>query len=116
MAEWDAEIAVGERQARSLIASQFPELAAATIELIGVGWDNTVFAVDGRWTPAELTGSAGKHAWTGWQASWQAVEGEHELACRATDAAGNRQPLEGAGDLTGFGNHGVHRIRVTVRR
>ena len=49
MAEWDAEIVVGERQARSLIASQFPELAAAAIELIGVGWDNTVFAVDGRW-------------------------------------------------------------------
>lgn len=74
------------------------------------------FAVDGRWAPAELTGSAGRHAWTGWQATWQALEGEHELACRATDAAGNRQPLEGAWDLTGFGNHGVHRIRVTVRR
>jgi hypothetical protein len=72
--------------------------------------------VDGAWSPARLTGSAGRHAWTGWRATWQATEGEHELACRATDALGNRQPLEGVWDLSGFGNHGVHRIPVTVRR
>lgn len=49
MAEWDAEVIVDPEWARSLIATQFSELAAASIELIGVGWDNTVFAVDGRW-------------------------------------------------------------------
>jgi sulfane dehydrogenase subunit SoxC len=71
--------------------------------------------VDGEWSAAKLTETSGAYAWTGWQAAWEASEGEHELACRATDAAGNQQPLEGGWDLTGFGNHGVHRIRVTVR-
>ena len=74
-----------------------------------------MFGVDGKWTPARLTGTTGRHAWTGWQAAWDAQPGEHELACRATDAAGHQQPLEGEWDLTGFGNHGVHRIPVTVR-
>jgi len=28
----------------------YPELAAETVTLLGVGWDNTVWLVDGRWT------------------------------------------------------------------
>jgi len=92
------------------------------LRVIGRAWSGDApitgveFGVDGRWSAAALSASAGRYAWSGWQATWQAAEGEHELACRATDAAGNRQPLEGEWDLTGFGNHGVHRIRVTVRR
>lgn len=76
---------------------------------------NVEFGVDGEWAPAKLTETSGPYAWTGWEAAWEAAEGEHELACRATDAAGNQQPLEGDWDLTGFGNHGVQRILVTVR-
>jgi len=40
---------VGESLARRLIASQFPRLAGAGIELLGEGWDSTVWLVDGRW-------------------------------------------------------------------
>ncbi|MGQ0652361.1 MAG: sulfite oxidase [Betaproteobacteria bacterium] len=91
------------------------------VEITGRAWSGEAaiaaveFAVDGRWSPARLTGSAGPYSWTGWQAAWQARPGEHELACRATDAAGHRQPLEGDWDLSGFGNNAVHRMRVTVR-
>jgi sulfane dehydrogenase subunit SoxC len=97
-------------------------VAPGTVQVTGRAWsgegpiESVEFAVDGRWTEAQLVPPGGRYAWTGWQAAWEAAEGEHDLACRATDAAGNRQPLEGKWDMTGFGNHGVHRIRVTVRR
>jgi hypothetical protein len=45
---------------------------------------------------------------------WRAEPGEHELACRAADAHGNRQPLQPPWDLSGFGNNGVQRVRVSV--
>ena len=43
------------------------------------------------------------------------MAGEHELACRATDTAGNVQPLDPVWDLSGFGNNAVQRAFVTVR-
>ena len=41
--------------------------------------------------------------------------GEAELCCRATDSAGNTQPLEGSWNLGGFSNTSVQRIPVEVR-
>ena len=95
---------------------------AGPVRLFGRAWSGEApiaavdYAVDGRWASAEVTPPACPHAWAGWQARWAATEGEHELACRATDREGNQQPLEPSWDLTGFGNNAVQRIRVTVRR
>ena len=49
MAEWDAEVVVEPALARRLIEEQFRELRVADVELLGVGWDNTVYAVNGDW-------------------------------------------------------------------
>jgi aminoglycoside phosphotransferase (APT) family kinase protein len=49
MPVWTAEVKVGEPLARRLIAEQFPEVELAALELLGEGWDNTVWLVDGRW-------------------------------------------------------------------
>ena len=46
---WTPEIAVDRELARRLIGSQFPELELRSLELIGEGWDNTVWLVDGEW-------------------------------------------------------------------
>jgi hypothetical protein len=54
------------------------------------------------------------HAWQRWSAVWDARPGEWELACRATDSTGKQQPLVPPWDLSGFGNNGVQRVRVTV--
>jgi aminoglycoside phosphotransferase (APT) family kinase protein len=48
--EWAPERVVDEELARRLIRSQFPKLEAATLELLGEGWDMTVWLVDDRWT------------------------------------------------------------------
>lgn len=44
MADWDAEVEVDEALARTLIAREFPELESASLERVGEGWDNVVWA------------------------------------------------------------------------
>ncbi len=46
---WTAEVVVDPRLARSLVESQFPEFRGATLEPLGVGWDNTAYLVDRAW-------------------------------------------------------------------
>jgi DMSO/TMAO reductase YedYZ molybdopterin-dependent catalytic subunit len=81
----------------------------------GVAIAKVEFACDGRWQQAILDPPmASRYAWRGWSFIWHAEKGEHELACRATDANGEQQPLEPVFDRGGFGNNTVHRIQVTV--
>jgi sulfane dehydrogenase subunit SoxC len=93
---------------------------AGNVRLSGRAWSGSAaverveWAIDGVWHDADLDEGKGLY-WQRWSASWAAAPGEHELACRATDAAGNMQPLEAPWDLSGFGNNGVQRIYVTVR-
>ena len=70
------------------------------------------------WRDAELAGSAGAFAWTPWRADWEvSAPGEYVLACRATDAAGNVQPLDpnAVWNRQGMGGNGVQRVAVTVQ-
>jgi sulfane dehydrogenase subunit SoxC len=64
--------------------------------------------------PAALDTPLGSHAWRGWRFDWDAPAGEHVLSSRATDAAGNTQPLEIPWNLKGYANNAVERIRVVV--
>jgi DMSO/TMAO reductase YedYZ molybdopterin-dependent catalytic subunit len=95
--------------------------AAGTVEIAGRAWsgaghiDRVELAVNGVWRDAVLERRQFEHAWQAWHAAWEALPGEHELACRATDCTGERQPLEPPWDASGFGNNGVQRIQVTVR-
>jgi DMSO/TMAO reductase YedYZ molybdopterin-dependent catalytic subunit len=70
--------------------------------------------VDDEWADAELEPPVGEHAWRGWSFAWDAQPGEHELMCRATDSAGNTQPLTGAWNHGGYCNNAVQRVRVKV--
>jgi aminoglycoside phosphotransferase (APT) family kinase protein len=47
--EWSAEVAVDEALVRGLVREQFPQLGLRSIRLLGEGWDNTVWLVDGEW-------------------------------------------------------------------
>jgi DMSO/TMAO reductase YedYZ molybdopterin-dependent catalytic subunit len=64
--------------------------------------------------PAELGSPLGPHAWRGWRFAWDAPAGEHLLRSRATDAAGNTQPLEAPWNLKGYSNNAAERITVVV--
>ena len=71
--------------------------------------------MDGRWAEAKLGEAGGPWAWRGWSFEWNARPGEHLLACRATDAAGDTQPTSQPWNLQGMGNNLVQEIAVTVR-
>src|SRR5262249_22171554 len=93
---------------------------AGIIEVGGRAWSGGgrihrgEYSVDGVWREAVVEPRQFEHAWQGWRAAWEAQPGEHELACRATDCSGERQPLERPWDASGFGNNGVQRLHVTV--
>jgi sulfane dehydrogenase subunit SoxC len=66
------------------------------------------------WDDAELGEQIGPWAWRSWRFEWIATPGEHVLACRARDQAGNEQPAVAAWNLGGYSNNVVQRVRVTV--
>jgi DMSO/TMAO reductase YedYZ molybdopterin-dependent catalytic subunit len=68
------------------------------------------------WAAAELGATdLGRWAWRAWCFDWEAEPGEHEVYCRARDAAGNEQPVEPPWNLGGYKNNAVQRVSVTVR-
>jgi sulfane dehydrogenase subunit SoxC len=91
------------------------------VELAGRAWSGMApiarvqVGVDGTWSDATLGRSQGPFAWRPWSFSWQAIPGEHVLACRAFDDAGNAQPLEQPWNLQGMGNNLVQRVPLVVR-
>lgn len=96
-------------------------LGPGLVTLSGRAWsgdgpvERVEVAVDGEWSEATLETPVGVFAWRGWSINWEATPGKHELACRATDAAGNVQPLEAPWNYQGMGNNVVQRVLVTVR-
>ena len=69
------------------------------------------------WDDAELGETLGRYGWRSWSYEWEAQEpGEHELCTRATDVAGNVQPLEKgeAWNVGGYGVNVVQRVSVVV--
>ena len=95
---------------------------AGRVKLFGRAWSGggvpitrVEVGVDGVWSDARLQPEAGQWAWRGWFSEWDATPGEHVLACRATDAQGNVQPVEPVWDVTGFGNNAAQRVHATVR-
>ena len=84
------------------------------------GWapvDRVEVSVDGgaTWDDARLGEPAGARAWRGWAYDWDASPGEYVICSRASDAAGNVQPIDPPWNLKGFANNEVERLRVTVR-
>jgi sulfane dehydrogenase subunit SoxC len=92
------------------------------VTLTGRAWagqgaiESVEVSVDGGATfaSAVLDDPLGEMAWRGWRFDWDAAPGEHVLCSRATDAAGNSQPLEPPWNLKGYVNNAVERIPVTV--
>jgi sulfane dehydrogenase subunit SoxC len=77
------------------------------------------FSADGgrTWQDARLEERIGRHGWSAWSYEWDAdVPGDYELCVRATDAAGDVQPLDSseAWNRGGYGVNAVQRVPVRV--
>jgi DMSO/TMAO reductase YedYZ molybdopterin-dependent catalytic subunit len=97
-------------------------VVAGEVVLEGRAWSGVApvaavdVSVDGgsTWAPAELEAAGEPWAWRGWTYRWQAEPGEHVLASRARDEAGNEQPVELPWNLGGYANNAVQTVRVSV--
>jgi hypothetical protein len=91
-------------------------------QLAGRAWSgiapvtSVAVSTDGgnRWVDAELDPPTHRAVWQAWRAQWRAGRGSHELCCRATDAAGNTQPLTPSWNIGGYANNAVQRITTHV--
>lgn len=96
-------------------------LEAGPVTLRGRAWsgsgsvERVEVGVDGQWQDAVLGPGLGEYAWRSWSFEWDALPGEHELSCRATDGTGAVQPLDQDWNWQGMGNNAVQIVSVTVR-
>ena len=93
---------------------------AGRVRIEGRAWsgfgavERVEFSPDGgkSWEEAHLGGRVGRFGWFGWSHEWEAhAPGEYELCARATDGAGNAQPL----DAEEVWNHGTYGINAVQR-
>jgi sulfite oxidase len=70
------------------------------------------------WRPADLQTPASPYAWYPWTIEAKLEPGTSEVWCRAVDAVGHRQPLNGTvyWNPNGYEWNGVHKIQLTVKR
>jgi DMSO/TMAO reductase YedYZ molybdopterin-dependent catalytic subunit len=98
-------------------------LDAGPLTLEGRAWSGrgTVtrveVSIDGgtSWSDARLSEPVGRYAWRGWTHAWIARPGEQELVVRASDDAGNVQPMTQPWNHHGLSNNLVQRVPVLVR-
>ncbi len=109
---------------RSVIASpsEGSVLSPGRVEITGSAWSGAApiarvdLSFDGgrSWAPAEV-GESRAGAAAMWRTAWSPPRpGDYTILSRATDAAGNVQPVEPAWNLYGYGNNAVQRVRVVV--
>ena len=105
--------------------SRTRHLKPGRVSIQGRAWsgrspvERVEFSSDGglTWEDASLGEQAGKYGWAGWSYEWEAREpGEYELCVRATDAAGDAQPLapEESWNYGGYQNNAVQRVHAIV--
>src|SRR6266849_3373311 len=82
----------------------------ASVTKVEVSVDGGVF-----WATADLGDPLSEYAWRSWSYAWDATNpGAYELCVRATDGAGNVQPLDQKWNREGVQNNSVQRVRVVV--
>jgi sulfite oxidase len=126
-ADWDEGVTIYEMPLNAAICTPAPhaelETGAATLRGYAIANDRSVARVDvssdgGRtWRQAELEHNP--HApwsWTFWQATLDLPQGEHELAVRAWDSAGQTQPAapDDTWNFKGYLSASWHRVPVKV--
>lgn len=75
-------------------------------------------SIDGgeTWSTAELGSDDAKYAWRLWRYDWKpAVPGSYAIVSRATDSAGQTQPVKTEWNPGGYLWNGVDTIRVQIR-
>jgi sulfite oxidase len=103
-------VPVTDLNVKSVIARPSDWTMPGMVTVQGVAWSNAApvtrveVSVDAgkSWEPAVLGGKATKYGFRQWTWTWRAEEGQHALISRATNAAGQTQPLQEEWNPNGY--------------
>ncbi len=117
-------VPVTDLNVKSVIVHPGEWAAPGAIAVQGVAWSNTspVAKVDisadaGKtWSPANFTGRPTKYGFRRWAFLWKAAEGQHTLMSRATNEAGQSQPLEPEWNPNGYLYNAAQPRPVTISK
>jgi DMSO/TMAO reductase YedYZ molybdopterin-dependent catalytic subunit len=103
-------VPVTDLNVKSVIATPGTWTKPGRVRISGTAWSNSSpvsrvdISVDGgnTWKPARLGKDQSRYAWRLWELDWQAPAGKHVLMARATNAAGQMQPLREEWNPSGY--------------
>ncbi len=103
-------VPVTDINVKSVIATPGPWAKPGAVLVQGVAWSNSSpvtkvdLSADGgkTWNEAKLLGNATKYGFRRFSYQWKAAEGTHTLMARATNAAGQAQPMEPEWNPSGY--------------
>ena len=105
-----------------IVAPQGAVRADTVVRVRGYAWsgvpiERVELSTDGgtSWADTALGPAAGPAAWREWSAEWTPARGSHTLLARATDAAGEIQPLTQRWNALGYANNAAQPERVDAR-
>jgi len=115
-------VPVTDLNVKSLIAIPAGWGRPGNLRVQGTAWSNTSpvskveVSTDGgqTWKPAKLGGQATKYGWRLWQYDWKAAEGKYTLMSRATNMAGQTQPLTEEWNPPGYLWNVAQPVAVTI--
>jgi DMSO/TMAO reductase YedYZ molybdopterin-dependent catalytic subunit len=119
-----AMVPVTDLNVKSVIATPTTWAAPGNTRVQGTAWSNSSpvnkvdISTDGgqTWKPAKLSGQQTQYGWRLWQFDWKAPEGTHRLIARATNMAGQSQPLEEEWNPSGYLWNVAQPVEITVSR
>jgi DMSO/TMAO reductase YedYZ molybdopterin-dependent catalytic subunit len=107
---------------KSVIAAPVGWAKQGPVRVQGTAWSNTSpvskvdVSTDGgqTWKRAKLTGQQTKYGWRIWQHDWKPAEGSYTLISRATNMAGQTQPLSEEWNPAGYLWNVAQPVAVTI--
>ena len=117
-------VPVTDLNVKSVIATPGNWAKPGRLRISGAAWSNSspVTRVDvsvdsGKsWKPAKLGKDQSRYAWRLWELDWQASAGKYSLMARATNAAGQTQPLTEEWNPSGYLWNVAQPVEIEVSR
>lgn len=116
-------VPVTDLNVKSVIATPLAGwIKPGKVRISGTAWSNASpvtgveVSVDGgeSWKRARLGKQQSRYAWRLWEWDWKATDGRHTLMARATNAAGQTQPLSQQWNPSGYLWNVAQRVDVEV--
>jgi sulfite oxidase len=115
-------VPVTDLNVKSVIATPAAWAKPGTVRVQGTAWSNTSpvskvdVSTDGgqSWKPAKLIGRQTKYGWRIWHYDWKPADGTYTLMSRATNVAGQTQPLAEEWNPNGYLWNVAQPVPVTI--